>query len=169
MEMTKTISYPYIPVGEKILYVDVDNKFMKAARKFALKNSLDKTMPTGSTIVLGGKIVGQGANGSDYHDNHGCERVRQIIPTGQGYELCEGCHPKNHSEPKAVKQALENANKENLKHAELYLWGHWWVCDLCWNAVKSVGIRKVYLQTGSQIHFNKSHPKNIVGTQYNDN
>jgi len=165
--MPDTINYPFIPAGEKILYVDVDNKFMEAARQFALKNSLDKTMPTGSTIVLNGKIVGQGANGSNYHDKHGCERVRRNIPTGQNYELCEGCHPKNHSEPKAVKTALRKVSKNELTNAELYLWGHWWLCEPCWKAIKSVGIHRVYLQTGSQIHFNKAHPQNIVGTQFN--
>lgn len=167
MDETNIIDYPYIPAGEKIFYVDVDNRFMKSAREFALKNSLDKVMPTGSVIVLNDKIVGSGANGSNYHDEHGCERVKQNIPTGQGYELCEGCHPKNHSEPKAVREAVANYSVSELSKAELYLWGHWWLCEPCWNAIKSIGIRKVYLQQGSQIHFNKSHPKNIVGTQYN--
>lgn len=165
MIMSETIAYPYIPAGEKILYVGIDNEFLLAARDYSLKNSLDKVMPTGSVIVLNGKIIGRGANGSNYHDKFGCERVRQNIPTGQGYELCEGCHPKNHSEPRAIAEALKQS--EDLSKAELYLWGHWWLCEPCWNAIKSAGIKRVYLQANSEIYFNKSHPDNIVGTQYN--
>src|SRR5690606_19102476 len=106
-------------------YVEIDNPFMQAAREFARANSYDKTMPTGSVIVKDGKIIGSGANGSNYHLLHGCERVRQNIPTGKGYELCEGCHPKNHSEVSAI----ADAEGHQLAGAELYLWGHWWCCE----------------------------------------
>ncbi|MBW3569008.1 hypothetical protein KY385_02665 [Candidatus Parcubacteria bacterium] len=167
MSDENAINYPYLPAGEKIIYVRADNEYMQAAREFALKNSLDKVMPTGSVIVLDGKVIGRGANGSDYHDKHGCERVRRNIPTGQGYELCVGCHPKNHSEPKAIAEALKNYTKEDLAKSELYLWGHWWLCQPCWNAITEAGIKKVYLQTDSEKHFNKNHIENIVGTQFN--
>lgn len=167
MSRKKLIKYPYLPSGEKVYYVEAGNEFMLAAKDYAKENSLDKIMPTASVIVLNEKIIGQGANGSDYHDKHGCERVRQNIPTGQNYELCEGCHPKNHSEPKAIKDALKNVAVNGLDQAELYLWGHWWLCQPCWTAITVSGIKKVYLQIDSEKHFDKQHPENIVGYQFN--
>ena len=165
MARTK-IEYPFMPKGETILYVNDDNEFMRAAKDHAKKNSLDKVMPTGSVIVLDGEIIGRGANGSDFHEKFGCERVRKNIPTGQRYELCEGCHPKNHSEPRAIVDALHNHPKKDLSKAELYLWGHWWACEPCWNAMMAAGIKKVYLEKDSHKRYNKEHPENIVGQQF---
>lgn len=162
----ETIDYPYIPRGKKIHYTSSENEFIQAAKRYARENSLDETMPTGSVVVYEGKIIGRGANGSDYHSKHGCERVRRGIPTGQGYELCEGCHPKNHSEPKAINDAEKTHPQADLKQADLYLWGHWWACEPCWNAINKAGIRNVYLVSGSHKHFNKSHPENLIGKQF---
>lgn len=161
---TKTIKYPYLPEGRTILYVGEDNLFMQEAKKYAQEHSLDKIMPNGTVIVKDGKIIGRGANGSTYHDTHECQRIKQNIPTGQGYELCEGCHPKNHGEPKAIKEAEENGVDTNL--ADAYIWGHWWCCEPCWNAMISAGIKNVYLLENSKILFNKEHSDNIIGKQF---
>ncbi|HEX5797895.1 MAG TPA: deaminase [Candidatus Saccharimonadales bacterium] len=165
----KTLDYPFIPKGREINYVDASNEFIQAAKQFAQENSLDENMPTGSAIVFEGRIIGRGANGSDYHQKHGCERVRRGIPTGQSYELCEGCHPKNHSEPKAIKDAKKNNPDADFSKADLYLWGHWWACEPCWKAIEKAGLRNVYLASGSHKHFNKQHPENIVGRQFDHN
>jgi len=161
---TTEVKYPYLPEGRNILYVPENNEFIQAAKKFAKNNSLDKTMPNSSVIVRDGKVIAQGANGSTYHDTHQCERIKQNIPTGQGYELCEGCHPKNHGESSAINNAKEN--NINIVGADLYLWGHWWCCEPCWNAMIEAGIKDVYLMENSNIFFNKSEPGNIVGHQF---
>jgi deoxycytidylate deaminase len=137
---------------------------MAAAKAFAAAESKDKVMPGAAVLVKDGRIIGRGANGSDYHEKHGCERIRQGIPTGQGYELCEGCHPRNHSEPSAIADA--RARGEDTLGADLYLWGHWWFCEPCWTAMIAAGIRDVYLLEGSEILFNKAHPENIIGRQF---
>ena len=160
----KEISYPYLPEGRTMLYVPADNIYMQKAKEFAKVNSLDKIMPNSSVIVKDGKIIGIGANGSDYHENHGCYRVKNNIPTGQGYELCEGCSPKNHGEPKAIKNAIDNSN--DTQGADLYLWGHWWCCEPCWNAMINAGIKDVYLLENSEILFHKDKPGNIIGHQF---
>ena len=159
----ENIKYPYIPKGRVILYVQGDNKYMQEAKEYARLNSLDKVVQTGSVIVKNGEIIGRGANDSSYHETHECERVKQKIPTGQGYELCEGCHPKNHSEPKAIKNAKEKGN--DTTGADLYLWGHWWCCEPCWEQMISAGIKNVYLLENSEVFFNKENPKNIIGKQ----
>ena len=158
------IKYPYLPKGKNIKYVDASNKFMIEAKEFARKNSLDKTIQTGSIVVKGGKIIGMGANSSDYHKKFMCERVKQKIPTGQGYELCEGCSPKNHSEPKALVDAKLRGFDTN--GADLYLWGHWWCCEPCWNAMINAGIKDTFLLENSEVLFNKEAKDNIVGKQF---
>ena len=158
------MKYPYIPEGRTILYAPADNPFMAQAKAYARAHSLDAVMPGAAGVVKDGVIVGCAANGSDYHRTHECERIKRHIPTGQGYELCEGCHPKNHSESRAVKNTKDGGHDTN--GADLYLWGHWWCCEPCWNAMTAGGIRDVYLLEGSEILFNKENPDNIVGHQF---
>lgn len=159
----KKIIYPFLPEGRTIKYVSADNEFIVAARAYARSHSLDAVMPNASVLVRNGVIIAQGANGSDFHKHNECERVKQNIPTGQGYELCEGCHPKNHSEQSAITDARDRGI--DTRDADLYLWGHWWCCEPCWNAMIDAGIRNVYLLEGSEILFDKNHPDNIVGKQ----
>lgn len=162
--MSKEIAYPYLPEGRTIEYVASDNEYMQAARSVAEEQSLDSAMPTGTVIVKDGEVIGRGANGSDYHKTNECERVKQNIPTGQGYELCEGCHPKNHSEPRAINDAIVNGH--DTEGADAYLWGHWWCCEPCWTSMIRAGIDKVILMDNSEILFNKEAPNNVVGRQF---
>ena len=158
------MEYPYLPEGRTILYVPEDNAYMRTAREYALAHSLDDAFKTGSVIVKNNMIIGQGANGSEYHKNNVCQRVALKIPTGEGYDLCEGCHPKNHGEPHAIANAKSRGF--NTDGADLYLWGHWWLCESCWNAIVAAGIKGVYLMEGSERFFNKAHPDNIIGRQF---
>lgn len=162
--MTSSVTYPYLPKGRTIQYAPADNPFMQEAKAYAREHSLDATMPNASVVVLDGKVIGRAANGSKYHEKHGCERIRRNIPTGQGYELCEGCHPKNHSEPKAVASAQKHGH--DPRGADLYLWGHWWCCQPCWDTMLAAGIRQVYLLKDSEYLFNKEDPRNIIGKQF---
>ncbi len=163
---TKNIKYapPFVPTGHEILYVPASNPFMIEAKEYARVNSLDKEMPNASFIVKNGEIIGRGSNGSKYHETHECERVKQNIPTGQGYELCEGCHPKNHGEGSAIRNA--KANGKDISGADLYMWGHWWCCKPCWENMISVGIKNVYVLENSDVLFNKKDPDNIIGHQF---
>nr|AIA12466.1 Cytidine and deoxycytidylate deaminase zinc-binding region [uncultured bacterium] len=163
VDNTTAISYPYMPPEGTIKYAAADDPFMQEAKEYARAHSLDAIMPNASVLVKDGQVIGRGANGSTYHDTHGCERVKRGIPTGEGYELCEGCHPKNHSEPKAIADALKHG--ADPTRAELYLWGHWWCCEPCWQTMLSHDIRIVYLLQGSEKLFNKAYPENIVGRQ----
>lgn len=147
------IQYPYLPEGRNILYVSIDNPFMRTAEESARTHSLDKEHPTGAVLVKDGIIIGCGANGSNYHKEYGCKRKQKGIPTGERYDLCEGCHPKNHSEPKAIADAKSRGTE--TRDADLYLWGHWWCCKPCWDAMIAAGIKGVYLLEGSEKMFNQ--------------
>jgi deoxycytidylate deaminase len=158
------IKYPFLPEGREIKYVSADNPFMKKARIFAKNNSLDETMPNASVLVLNNEIIALAANGSDFHKYNECERVKLGIPTGQGYDLCEGCHPKNHSEQSVIREA-KNLGLQTFG-ADIYLWGHWWCCESCWNVMIQSGIKDVYLLEGSEVLFDRNHPENIIGRQF---
>lgn len=160
------IKYPYLPEGREIRYVSMGNPFMARAKEVARHKSLDKAMPGAAVVVKDGKIIGEGANGSDYHENNDCKRVELKCKSGEGYELCEGCHPKNHSEPSAIADAIEK--DFDVTGADLYLWGHWWCCEPCWDAMIAAGIKDVYLLEGSEKLFDKGHPENIVGRQFDE-
>lgn len=159
--MIPEVNFPYLPEGKSFQYVDETNEYMKLAKARAEGYSYDKIMPCGAVVVKGGEIFGVGANGSYYHEIEGCQRVTLGCKTGECYELCEGCGPKNHSE----RRALENAREKGLgtAGADLYLWGNWWCCKGCWDEIIQAGIRNVFLLRNSEILFNKEHPNNIVG------
>jgi dihydrofolate reductase len=131
--------------SSKIEVTYEDSPFMDEAFEVEKEQSLDKGFPVGVVYVKDGKVVARGANGSTYHDEHGCERKRLGIPTGQGYELCEGCHPKNHGEAKAVKIAKDNHTYENLKGATAYMHGHYWACESCNQKMEEAGIIKLVM------------------------
>lgn len=158
------VEYPYIPAGRVIHYVPASDIFIEFAKRFAKNNSLDDAMPGAAVIVRDGVFLGAGANGSEYHKTNECQRKVLGCKTGEGYELCEGCHPKNHSEPSAILNAFESGY--DTTGADLYLWGHWWCCEPCWKAMDEAGIRNVYLLEGSEILFNREVDGNIVGRQF---
>ena len=132
-------------------YVSEEGAFMSEAKKTALDQSLDPDWPTGVVVVKNNKIIGKGANGSEYHLKYGCERKRRGLPTGEGYEFCEGCQPKNHAEQKA----------QLMAGADVYMWGHWWCCEPCWQVMIDAGIKKVYLMKEAHVRFNKNRNSRI--------
>ena len=161
---TKKIKYPFIPAGAEIKYVPESNKFMAEAKKIAKKYRSNLALPGAAVIVKDGQIIGTGSIGNNPSHINGCVRVKLNMPTGQGYELCDGCHPHNHSEPSAIRDA--QAKGHDTKDADLYLWGHWWCCEPCWEAMTAAGIANVYLLEGSETLFNKEAAGNIVGKQF---
>lgn len=162
--MESKISYPYLPEERLIKYVPSHDTYMIVARILAQVNSLDKTMPGAAVVAKDRHIIGMGANGSEYHKTHQCQRVLLGCKSGEGYDLCEGCHPKNHSEAKAITSAKNQGFKTG--GADLYLWGHWWCCKDCWDRMTEAEIMNVYLLENSEMLFNKEHPENIVGKQF---
>ncbi len=136
-----------------LFFTSEDDPFMREAKHNSKALSLDKNKPNGTVLVKDGVVIGRGANGSDYHLHHECERVRLHIPTGKGYELCEVCHPKNHGEPKAIQNALNNG--QDPRGADVYLWGHWWFCDSCCKEMVKVGVKRAILPERAKDMFGK--------------
>ena len=62
----------------------------------------------------------------------------------------------------AIKDAITKGNQDKLPGADLYLYGHWWCCEPCWNAMINAGIKNVYLLKKSEVLFNLENPDNII-------
>jgi tRNA(Arg) A34 adenosine deaminase TadA len=166
----KNIQYPYLPEGKRIEMVTMENPFMFAAYEQARKHSSDRNHPTGAVVVLNGEIIGAGANqvplktklAQEIHRKWLCVRKILRIPSGQKYWLCPGCAQfKDHGEQQAVRDARKNQG--NIEGADLYLWGHWWCCKPCWDAMLAAGIEHVYLLDESDVLFDRNNPNNRIG------
>lgn len=151
---------------DKIEYLELpaDHPLILLAQQYAARHSLDKNMPNCSVIYRDGKVLGIGANGSDHHEKHGCERVRLGCKTGQGYELCEGCHPKNHGERRAIADMKRRGNAG--EGAVNIMFGHYWACGDCWKCLRDEGVETCYVLQGSLYLFDKNDPRNAVGRQF---
>jgi deoxycytidylate deaminase len=137
---------PYLPSGKNILYCSQKNEFMKKAKEISQENNNAKQQ-VGVVIVSNGKIISKGNNNSFFHGKFGCLRKLFNVSTGKKYWLCPGCNDKSHAEA----QAINNTQKEkiSLENCDLYLYGHWWCCEHCWEKIIKAGIKDVYLLENS--------------------
>lgn len=142
---------PYLPKNRKILYVSPTNKFMKEATKI-LANSGCIKQPTAAVIVKRGKIIGRGVNAGEKVEV--CPRVIRNCPTGTGYEFCKTvCKQEGHCEVMAIRDTLNKGS--DPKGASMYLDGHWWVCEPCWDEIIRVGVSQVFLRKDARELYKK--------------
>lgn len=87
----------------------------------------------GCIIVRDGAVISAATN---THEGYECKRAG--YPTGEGYDLCEGCQYDNHAEAKAIKDI-------DVTNADLYMVGHYYMCEPCAKVVKESGIADVYI------------------------
>lgn len=163
-------NFPYLPEGRTIKFVPAHDRFMRAAEDACRELSTDRQHPTGAVLVRDGTVLARSANQSalrnpkllELHRKGGCVRKLLKIPSGQKYWLCPGCaSARNHSETLVIKTA-RRLGIDTLD-ADAYLWGHWWCCEPCWDAMIQNGVRDVYLLEGSDKLFNNKYPENIIG------
>ncbi len=163
------MKYPYLPEGHTIEYVGGDNPFMKQAKE-AARASNDHQMPTGAVVVFEGTVIAQASNKAPLtstklirlHKKY-CLRRLCNIPSGKKYWLCPGC-ASTHSH--AETRASHIAEIKGVRNFDLYLWGHYWACKDCWEAMIRAGVKHVFLLKGSEIFFNKENPGNSIGKQF---
>lgn len=162
MLSNETINYPYLPPGRTILFVSEDNPFMQLAKKVCEEKSTDANHATGAVVVKDGRVIGEWANQSalknpkliKLHKNGWCIRKLLKIKTGTKYWLCPGCaSARYHSEIGSVRDTIHKSH--DPKDADLYLFGHWWCCEPCWNYMIKHGIKNVYLLENSHTTFTR--------------
>ncbi|PCI89770.1 hypothetical protein COB18_03145 [Candidatus Kaiserbacteria bacterium] len=141
-------------------YIDESHPMIQAAKEAALKHSLTPTFPIGIVIEKNGEIISSTGNGNGYHEKNletlehkgGCKRryiSQQLedagkpkLVSGEKFNLCPGCDPAAHAEARAI---TESTDPEKLDGATIYLYGHWWCCEDCWDKLKKNGISDVRL------------------------
>lgn len=75
-----------------------------------------------------------------------CVRKLLKVRSGTKYWLCPGCSTHHdHAESGAVRDALAKSGREAVQGADVYLYGHYWCCKPCWDAMIAGGIRDVYV------------------------
>ena len=145
---TGEVKFPYLPEGRKIVYVSLDNEFMAEAKSLCDASGCAK-QPTGAVIVKNGKIIGRGSNAGEKVS----ECPRWNSPTGENYGPCKDvCKQEGHAEATAVKDMMKN--QTDYEDADIYLYGHWWCCKGCWDAMIQGKIKNVYLLDKSWEMFN---------------
>lgn len=152
--------FPYLPAGREIRYVPEANQWMQTARQTSDTHATDRNHPTGGVIVRDGVVIASAANQARFphtnlaklHDQGFCLRRALRVSSGKRYWLCPGCAPpQNHSEALAVQDARYRGM--DTHGADFYLWGHWWCCKPCWDAMIGAGIQNVYLVEGATERF----------------
>jgi deoxycytidylate deaminase len=144
----KEVKFPYLPEGREILYVDINNPFMIAAKDLCKTSGCVK-QSTGAVIVKNGQIIGRGTNAAKLV----LECPRWGSPTGENYGPCKDiCKQEGHAEAVAVKDMM--AHQTDYQDADLYLYGHWWCCRNCWESIINGKIKNVYLLDNSFQLFN---------------
>lgn len=163
------IDYPYCPEGREYLYVDMHNPFMQAAYEMARDDSTDHVQSTGAVLVKDDEIIARSANQSriknkklrELHKNGWCVRKRFKVATGTKYWMCPGCATHHeHSESRLEKEVKRLGL--DAHGADVYLYGHWWCCKPCWDAMIRIGVKNVFLLKGSEYLFNPKSEKTII-------
>ncbi|MCH8049581.1 hypothetical protein IH979_02620, partial [Patescibacteria group bacterium] len=149
------IEYPYLPEGRTFKYVPNDHPFMQEARRARETLSGDPLFPVGIVMVKDGEIVARAGNGFNRGRQvpHVCPRIVLECPSGTGYELCDVHDPPGHSEPMVVQAAKEAAI--DAKGSDVYMYGHWWACEPCWQTLIDTGIRDFYLVDDAHERFSR--------------
>jgi len=152
------IKYPFLPKDKDIKYVSKDDYFINEAKKISKTSGCQK-QSTGAVLVKNGEIIARGCNAGKKVEV--CPRVIKGYKTGEGYHLCkEICLQVGHAEISAIQDAVKNL--VNTENANLYLYGHWWCCENCWNAIIKAKIKNVYLLENSHILFNMTQKKKKI-------
>jgi deoxycytidylate deaminase len=167
-------------------YIPSDNKFIQAAKSAAIKHSLTSVFPIGIIAVKNNFIIAEAGNGNGYHEKNmnteghikGCVRRyishqkelvgEEKLTSGEGFELCPGCSTEFHAEANLFRY---NKNVD-FKDSDIYMFGHFWCCEPCWNKILSAGVSKVYLP--EDIDFSKKETvkkwsEEFLSTKNNEN
>ena len=150
------IEYPYLPQNRSFKFVPSDHVHMLAAAAARRECAGDSLYPVGVVLVRDGEVVARAGNGFNRGSGtkHICPRVVLDCPSGVGYELCDLHDPIGHAEPMLMKIAKEQGI--DPVGCDVYMFGHWWCCEFCWNAMIADGIRDVYLIDDAHERFSRT-------------
>lgn len=149
------VHYSYLPEGRSFRFVKEDNRFMKEASVTRQALAGDPLYPVGCLLVKEGEVLLRAGNGFSRGSQtvHVCPRVVEECPSGTGYDLCGLHDSQGHAEAMVVQMAKEGGM--DTEGADVYLYGHWWCCEPCWNVMIGAGVRDVYLLENAHVEFDR--------------
>ncbi len=110
----------------------IKEKLKEGDRKPCIKQSVV------AVIMKDGIVI---SNGSNHIDSNVSECPRMGMETGKGYELCKSvCNQFNHAE---VDACIKGGSR--CKGADLYLFGHIYICEDCARVCREYGIINVHI------------------------
>jgi len=130
------------PFKSKIIQLEYQDSFYFKFAEALLTYETRYSRAPVSIFVNNHKIISYAVSGNSFHEKHGCIRKKNGIVSGQ-YEICPGCHPRNHSEVKAIKKAKAKGVYELLNSSVDYLYNHWWACEYCDKYMREAGVKKI--------------------------
>lgn len=146
--------YPYLPPGRIFKFVSAEHPCMLAAAAARAECAGDATFPVGIVLVRDGQVLARAGNGFNQGpQKHLCPRILAGCKTGEGYDLCHLHDAEGHSEPMLMKAANEVGI--STVGADVYMYGHWWMCESCWKVLIDAGIRDAYLVEDAHELFTK--------------
>ncbi len=158
------VVYPYMPSGRKIKYASAESLPMQAAALARQQCAGDNLFPVGAVLVKDGAVVARAGNGFNRGPGqiHVCPRIVKECPSGQGYDLCDLHDALGHAEPMLIMTAREAGIDPT--GADVYMYGHWWACEPCWNTLIKAGIQDLYVTDDAHERFSrdKVYAKTLV-------
>jgi len=158
--MALPYSEPFQDGSLTLFYTSTSDQFMQKA-KAAIVCSTDHRHPTAAVVVKDDAILMQDANQSGFknpwlirvHELGWCVRRFLRIKSGTHYWLCPGCAKSyDHAESRAARTAADKY-PDRVNGATLYLYGHFWCCQPCCEAMVRAGVKEVVLLEGAYTAF----------------
>jgi len=117
--------------------------FMEIAKTCASRSSCIRAQVGAAVVGQDKKIKATGYNGTPSKvpsciELGFCYRIKNNIPSGTRYETCRSIH--------AEQNAIIQAGQDRCAGADMYIYGHNFICVLCKRFILQAGIENVYLQ-----------------------
>ncbi|MFZ5391755.1 MAG: hypothetical protein ACOZAR_00995 [Patescibacteria group bacterium] len=144
----------------KIEFVKLDNQYIQLAKKISQEKSGCSYWNTGAVITGFDKngserIISKGAN-EGKKCVIPCPRFERSCASGTGYKLCKDiCYQDSHAEVNACNHLPQN-HLNKYSNIKLYLFGHYWCCQSCWQKMIQSEIYHVLLPENAQKIFSPS-------------
>ncbi len=142
-----------------MIKVNIDDAFMGVAYQtakvlYGIKEFNKIPLPV-AVIVKDFKVISIAASGHGIHQAEG-ECARQGYKTGQGYFACDHCNYEEHAEILALRSV-------NVTGFDIYIYGHYYVCEMCLTALKEKGVKDIYILENAEVLFDIENPKCVIG------
>ncbi len=149
------ILYPYMPPDRSFHFVSAQDAYMKEAKSAYEEQAGDRLFPVGAVLVTDGRVLARAGNGFNQGSQHRhvCPRIVQECPSGTGYDLCDLHDSPGHAEAMLMQVAKEQGIDPAV--CDVYVYGHWWCCQPCWDVMIQRGIRDVYLLENAHVEFDR--------------